>query len=219
MRSNFAIHIFLFIFVITATACAGLSQGDKVSVESNPADNSGAFASESVNAPSQLSEGESSTTEEESQNMESLGYIQGEVETVEEKPSVAPALVPSVGSSDSSGTSGNEDLLPEGWPEYVPIMEGFQVNITSRNNETMNVVAFGKVPLDEVREFYLNLPEWELVEEPEVIDSTPDDNTDNGEEAYIFNRGTEKLMIKLWEDNENDRTIINLIYENQATGE
>ena len=63
---------------------------------------------------------------------------------------------------DSSGVTSTTTGLPEGWPQDVPIMEGFTIRLGRIDAQgMMSVSATGNVSLDDVVNFYSNLQGWE----------------------------------------------------------
>lgn len=66
---------------------------------------------------------------------------------------------------DEASLSASSDL-PEGWPEDVPIMEGFTILearvVESRNDRSnrIDVTVQGDATFEEIIEFYRSLPGW-----------------------------------------------------------
>jgi hypothetical protein len=52
--------------------------------------------------------------------------------------------------------------VPPSWPAYVPIMEGYSVNLGQTNAQGwMSVLASGPVNIDEATSYYMSLEGWE----------------------------------------------------------
>jgi len=93
--------------------------------------------------------------------------------------------------------------LPPGWPEDIPVMEGFS-EIKGRNASEMLIVsAIGTLPADEVQEFYSNLPGW--TKDPNVpwVVSGPS-------RTLKLIKGVENLVINI--NVRNNRTELTLTY-------
>ena len=177
----------------------------------------------SDNMPDMSAESESGAvtiSDAESENLENAEPAMEEREETADEESTetedSSHVVPSIGLTNSGSGSQEDEMIPDGWPEYVPIMDGFRVNIGSRNNDILTIVAYGDEPIDAVREFYLNLPEWELTVEPDSAGANSEGEAGD-EEIYIFSRGNEKLMFKVFENE--GQTGVNLMYQNQAPEE
>lgn len=228
MRFHAGYLSFIVLMVITI-ACAASVQNRSEASRPASGDNSRPASDEPMDMAVEVDASETPATDEELAEMNSLGYVQGDMDSesepegelegdeAENEEEVIGRLLPSVSTSDAGDSSPDDELIPDGWPEYVPIMEGFKVNIGSQSRSVLTLVAFGEQPLDDVKEFYLNLPEWELTEDPRIIERSEDDDTISDEEIYIFSRGYEMLMFKVYENEE--QTVINLMYEDQTPDE
>jgi len=84
--------------------------------------------------------------------------------------------------------------LPAGWPEDVPVMEGFTIigsqSVTQQGEwkDVKTVQASGDAPLEEISDFYSKLPGWVLDE------NLP--NMTSGERILLnFTKGDERLTV------------------------
>lgn len=116
----------------------------------------------------------------------------------------------------SSGTSRlsllNKELIPTGWPDYLPIIIDFNITYTGKTQSEMYVIAFGEGPVDVVREFYMNLPGWELSPLPELFQVDRDTENEGEDELYYFVHGDEAFVFSVY--TVNDKTRLNLMYSN-----
>ncbi len=65
--------------------------------------------------------------------------------------------------TDETRLPEGHELIPEGWPESLPVMEEFTVKYSGADETGMQVVAFGQLSSEEVTAFYTQIPEWELI--------------------------------------------------------
>ena len=150
---------------------------------------------------------------------ESLGSTIGEEiadseiteELIEEEPVVeVPRTTAVVSSPTIASQSTNEELIPKGWPDYVPIMDGFVIKYTGWDEKGIQIVAFGDIDTDEVRIFYENLAGWEL--DLSIPDNDDPQAEDSELEDIKFDliRDEERLKVRIIE--ENDNIVLLLLY-------
>ena len=104
-----------------------------------------------------------------------------------------------VGDTSESTVQG----LPPGWPEDIPVMEGFS-EIKGKNASGMlTVSAVSTLPADEVQEFYSDLPGW--TKDPNVpwVVSGPS-------RTLKLVKGVENLVVNI--NVRNNRTELTLTY-------
>ena len=114
---------------------------------------------------------------------------------------------------ESNATDTGSDLIPEGWPEYVPIMEGFNVRYAGSDEAGMQVVAMSReIPSEDVELYYRQLEGWET-EPPRVA---PRAQTGPGGEApedaisFQLTREHEILTVNIVKGQQ--ETILQLMY-------
>ena len=205
MRS-FPIYFIFLLLVATSIACASATPSGSENLQNLQEADSSAVSGASPEMPMQAA---SEAVSESGGSSEDLEGVESSAKDE------SPVLIPSTGTISNGSRSLEDEMIPDGWPESVPIMEGFKVNIGSRSNSILTIVAYGDSTVDEVKEFYMNLPDWELQDDPEVVSTNGEDGETIEEEIYIFNKGSEKLMFKVYESE--GQTVLNLMYEGQTT--
>jgi hypothetical protein len=94
---------------------------------------------------------------------------------------------------DSSGVTSTTTGLPDGWPQDVPVMEGFTIRLGKIDAQgMMSVSATGDVSLDDVVNFYSNLQGWE--KDPNVPWVT-----EGPSRMLKLIRGSENLVVNVFE--------------------
>jgi hypothetical protein len=207
MRS-YSIYIIFLLLVMTSIACASAAPSGSENAQNRQDADSGAVSGASPEMPMQAASDAVSESGGESEN---LGGVEGSAGDEN------PRLIPTTGTISNDSRSPEDEMIPDGWPESVPIMEGFKVNIGSRNHSILTIVAYGDSTVDEVKDFYMNLPEWELQDDPETVETNGEDGGTVEEEIYIFNKGFEILKFKVFESE--GQTVLNLMYEAQTPQE
>jgi len=113
------------------------------------------------------------------------------------------------GDEQESGSAGADaGLIPAGWPEYAPVMDGFKIRYSGSDEKGMSIVAFGKAPSEDVVEYYQNLEGWEKTSD--VVPTITDSKSDLKGLVVVLKRGEENLTVNIFEDDED--TIIQLLY-------
>ncbi len=131
----------------------------------------------------------------------------------EAQESAAGSAEPSIGmmTPSTEATPSGAELIPEGWPEYIPIMSGFTVRFGGSDEHGMRVGATGTAPLAEVRDYYLGLPDWRLGTERVQEGESVDTNSEGAKGVLlIITRGEESLTINIFEND--GRTSFQLFY-------
>lgn len=84
------------------------------------------------------------------------------------------------------------DRLPQGWPQYIPIMDGLTVHQSiCQSPDKREASIFGSgagITLEKMQEFYTSLSEWKKFNEHKWL-------TTGNERYLLFNRGDEHLMV------------------------
>ena len=122
-------------------------------------------------------------------------------------------IQPAISSETSRWSSLNDELIPTGWPDYLPIIIDFNITYTGQTQSDMYVIAYGEGPVDVVREFYMNLPGWELSPLPELLQGDQDTRYEGEDELYYFVHGDEAFIFSVYTVNE--KTRLNLMYSEQ----
>jgi len=115
--------------------------------------------------------------------------------------------------SDSLASRGSYELIPEGWPDYIPLIDGLTIRYSGSDEAGMQLVAIGPVPQEDVESFYRNLPDWEL-EPPRLVPDTreaPSDEEDVVTTTSFQLTREEELLTVILVQNE-DETILQLMY-------
>jgi len=104
------------------------------------------------------------------------------------------------------------ELIPEGWPDYIPVMVEFTVKYSGADETGMQVVAFGQLASEEVTAFYTQIPEWDLIDH---LTSRIDEQEETGETWLTFTleleHEDERLTVNII-DTEEER-ILQLLYK------
>ncbi len=134
----------------------------------------------------------------------------GEPGSEDEDSELENGIQPGISSETSRMSSLNDELIPVGWPDYLPIITGFNITYTGQTQSEMYVIAYGEGPVDVVREFYMNLPDWELSPLPELLQGDQDTEYEGEDELYYFVHGDEAFIFSVYTVNE--KTRLNLMY-------
>jgi len=113
------------------------------------------------------------------------------------------------GSAPSATISGQE-LIPEGWPDYVPIMSGFAVRFGASDENGLRVVATGVASTQEVREFYQSLPGWKVGSETAAGTVGGESEDDPAYVEFTITMGDESVAVRIIKGEE--RTTFQLQY-------
>ncbi len=114
----------------------------------------------------------------------------------------------SSGEQENGSAGADAGLIPAGWPEYAPVMDGFKIRYTGSDEKGMSIVAFGKAPSEDVVEYYQNLEGWEKTSD--VVPTITDSKSNMKGLVVVLKRGEENLTVNIFEDDED--TIIQLLY-------
>jgi hypothetical protein len=91
-------------------------------------------------------------------------------------------------------------MIPEGWPYYIPIMEGFTVRYGASDENGLRVGASGEVGMDEVKEFYQALPDWHLATERDRSGNETRNNIGEWVSSiFVITRGDESLTVNIFQ--------------------
>lgn len=137
----------------------------------------------------------------------------GEPGSEDEDPEHENGIQQDISSGTSRQSSLNDELIPLGWPDYLPIIVDFNITYTGQVQSEMYVIAFGEGPVDDVREFYMNLPGWELSPLPEPLQGDQDTENEKEDELFYFVHGDEAFVFSVYTVNE--KTRLNLMYSEQ----
>lgn len=122
-------------------------------------------------------------------------------------------IQPGISSETSRWSSLNDELIPTGWPDYLPIINDFNITYTGQTQSDMYVIAYGEGAVDVVREFYMNLPGWESSPLPELLQGDQDTRYEGEDELYYFVHGDEAFIFSVYTVNE--KTRLNLMYSEE----
>lgn len=137
--------------------------------------------------------------------------VVSEAETAGDAPEGAAGLAPAAGGVAGNGDDSGIEMIPEGWPYDIPIMEGFTVRYGASDENGLRVGATGEVELDEVKEFYQGLSGWNLATERDR--SGVETHNDIGEwrrSIFVITHGDESLTVNVLELD--GKTSIDLLY-------
>jgi hypothetical protein len=118
------------------------------------------------------------------------------------------------GSGYANQDPNSSELIPDGWPEYIPVYEGFSVKYGGKDDKAMYVIASGDAPSFEVARFYLALEGWEIQDVPEDLQRNSSGTDSESIETYYLRRANETLAFSISEEEEG-KTILSLMYQKQ----
>ncbi len=109
--------------------------------------------------------------------------------------------------SEEADPGYDSGLIPDGWPDDVPVMAGFKLRYGMSDGESIRLIAFGDAPAEEVKQFYENMFGWEKDRE-----TIPDDESDPDvvKIKITLSRDDELLGVEIYQDEE--ETIFQLVY-------
>lgn len=123
--------------------------------------------------------------------------------------STADAQTGVMPSSDSGVTSFASPGLPDGWPDYLPIIPGMTVvmgNTSTGMGVGYFISATGKLSLDEVQAFYMTLDGW-------VVDTDKPPKTDGEQRDFIIKYGgNDKEYARISIITRNNETVLHISY-------
>lgn len=180
------------LLVVISTACQG----------SKPAD-SGQTGDKGTEVGKTVSDDTVTDTSTDDHEVDTAG------ETDDTADDDAAPITGSMETDDASFTIGEN--IPEGWPDHVPIMDGFKVKMGSTTTdkqtgeEGLTLTAVGRVSVEEVEKFYSNLSEWG---EPEMSM-----NMGAGINLVLSRNDNEHLTVMAGHDEEgSEETSLRLVY-------
>jgi len=101
-----------------------------------------------------------------------------------------------------------QNQLPEGWPEFVPLMEGFTI-VSSEilpEGQGMYVATEGLTPVDDVSAFYQALPDFETILNQDL-------SQEDTQVAIIsMQKGEDMLTVQIISDLEKGVTVLQLSF-------
>jgi len=202
MRSSAVVLVIITLALATfTTACAAKS---RTAVERSEAP-----ANEMVGEAQSVSDSDAAESESSDSAADSEMLLSTEREKSEAGGGTEDTADGDSGDEQESGSAGADaGLIPAGWPEYAPVMDGFKIRYSGSDEKGMSIVAFGKAPSEEVVEYYQNLEGWEKTSD--VVPTITDSKSDLKGLVVVLKRGEENLTVNIFEDDED--TIIQLLY-------
>jgi len=121
-------------------------------------------------------------------------------------------LAPAIGGLADESAASDLEMIPEGWPYYIPIMEGFIVRYGASDENGLRVGATGDSGIDAVKEFYQGLSDWNVATERDRSGNETRNNV--GEwlsSIFVITRGDESLTVNVFQLD--GKTSIDLLYD------